>query len=461
MKTVSERIGEFAYNLKLENIPKEVVERAKEMLLDFFAVALAGLKARGSREIAELAGRLGSGSASIIGFGFKTSTPYAALANGTIAHAWDYDDTHSKAILHPTVVVAPAALAVAEDRNLSGRDFLEAFIAGVEVDCKLGLSAKIGPLAIGYIYTALIGTFAAATASAKLLDLDSNGIARAIGVAYSLTSGNAEQLIEGTLCKRLQAGIAAMNGVLASLVASSGFTSAREVFEGKFGFFNVYLRGEYDLKPVDELGVKYEIPYVSFKPYPCCRLTHTSIDATLKLREKYNIDVSNIEKVIVGVNKQAYNANAEPIEVKRRPRNIVDAQFSLPYVVSCALLYGRVGLSDFTPEAIKRSDVLKIAELVEPVIDEEIESRYGRVISPARVTIILKDGSKYTEEVIYPLGEPENPMSRERLINKFIDAAEFSTILSRDEAEDMAREILSIEKVTNIGELMNSLIKKS
>jgi len=339
-------------------------------------------------------------------------------------------------------------------KALSGKEFLEAFIAGVEVDCKLGLCAKIGPLQLGYIYTALIGTFGAAAASAKLMGLDGEGIAMFLGVAYSLTSGNAQQLVEGTLSKRLQAGRAAMNGVLSTLIASKEFTGAKEVFEGKFGFFNVYLRGKYDPKPIDELRVSYEIPYVSFKPYSCCRLTHTAIDATLKLKEKYNLKPDDIKKVLVGVNRQAYNANAQPIEIKRKPRNIVDAQFSIPYVVACALIYGRGSLSDFTDEAIRREDVLKVAKLVEPYVDEEVESKYGRVITPAKVKVILKDGTSYTEEVIHPLGEPENPMSREILVDKFVDAAEYSGLLSKDKAKEIPEIILSVEELRDIRELI-------
>ena len=457
MSSLSEKVASFVYGLTLDRVPKDVVEKAKEMLLDYFATTLAGVKAKGSPEIAELSRSFGKGDVTILGFGYKTSTPYAALANGTIGHALDYDDTHSKAIFHPTVVVAPAALAIAEEKGLSGKEFLEAFIAGVEVDCKLGLCARIGPLQLGYIYTALIGTFGAAAASAKLMGLDEKGIAMSLGVAYSLTSGNAQQLVEGTLSKRLQAGIAAMNGVLSALIASKGFTGAKEVFEGKFGFFNVYLRGEYDSKPIDELGVSYEIPYVSFKPYSCCRLTHTAIDATLKLKEKYNLKPDDIKKVLVGVNRQAYNANAQPIEIKRKPRNIVDAQFSIPYVVACALVYGKVSLSDFTDEAICREDVLRIAELVEPYVDEEIESKYGRVITPARVKVVLKDGSSYAEEVIHPLGEPENPMSREMLINKFVDAAEYSGLISKDKAKEISEIILSVEDLKDVRELTKLL----
>ena len=222
----------------------------------------------GVNEITMFSSRFGSGKCSIIGHSQKTSPVFAALANGVMAHALDYDDTHSKSVLHPNVTVAPVVITLGEDREISGKTLLASFIIGVEASCKLGLSCTIGPFQSGFIYTSLIGIYGASVASAKILELDFDGIVNSLGISYSLTSGNAEQLVEGTLSKILQAGIASMNSVTSALLASTGFTGAREAFEEKYGFFNVYLRGNYNLKPINELGKEYEIPFVSFKPYP-------------------------------------------------------------------------------------------------------------------------------------------------------------------------------------------------
>ena len=460
-RTISEKIADFAYKASLNDIPNDVVKKAKLMLLDFLASAIGGYNAAGSKEIVDLATKLAPGKCSIIGYKTKVSPPFAALANGTIGHALDYDDTHSKSVLHPSVVIAPAVFSLGEDREVSGERLMISFIVGVETVCKLGLACKIGPLQIGYIYTSLLGTFGASIASAKLLNLTRDEMINSLGIAYSFTSGNAEQLIEGTLSKRLQAGIASMNGLIASLLSSTGFTGAKEAFEGKYGFFNVYIRGNYDTTPIDELGCKYEIPYVSFKPYPCCRLTHTSIDAVLILKKKYNLKANLIEEIIVGVNKQAYNANVEPIDIKKHPRNVVDAQFSIPYTVAVALLYGKVSIEDFTENSIKRKEVLKVAEKVTPVIDDEIEKRYGREISPATVTIKLTNGKVLNEKVIYPLGEPQNPMDEKMLVNKFLDASRYSNVLPLKEAEDIAKMILSIEKINNVRDIMDRLVRKT
>lgn len=459
-KTLSEKIALFSTRTTLKDIPKEVIKKAKLMILDFFAASLAGYKSPGCEEVSRLSREQGQGRCTIIGYNYKTSPTFAALANGIIGHALDYDDTHSKSILHPTVAIAPAVLSLGEDRGVSGETLLLSFIIGVETMCKLGLACKKGPLETGYIYTSLIGTFGAAAASAKILDLSYEKTLNAIGISYSFTSGNSQQLVEGTLSKRLQPGIAAMNGVLSALLADRGITGAKKVFEGKFGFYHTYLRGEYDPKPIEDLGVTYEIPQVSFKPYPCCRLTHSSIDATLKLRERYRINLVDIDEIIVRVNQQAYNANAEPLEIKRRPRNIVDAQFSIPYTVACALIYGKVGLNDFTEEAIKREEVLRVAERVTPIVDEDIEKKYGRRISPAILEVKISDGRILREEVLYPLGEPENPMSKERLLEKFLDAVKYSRIITIDDAHAIADMIFSLEKINDIREVMELLRKK-
>lgn len=425
------------------DIPAEAVEATKKDILDTLGAAVAGSAAPGSREIVELMKELGGKEEStVLAYGGKVTAVSAAMANGAMAHALDYDDTHDRAILHAGVTAVPAAFAVAERiGKINGKDFITAVALGVDVTCRMGLANKEGPA--GWILTPIYGFFGAAVASAKLLRLNEAQMVSAMGIAYSQASGNNQCVDDGALTKRMQAGFAARGGVMAALMAQKGITGATNSLEGGRGIYKVYHGGDYDPAPLtDQLGKRFEVADLSFKPYPCCRTLHPYIDAALALAKEHNIRPEDVLEITIGVNKDPH-PRAYPLEVKCNPRTIVDAQFSIPYAVACALAKGKVGISDFTEAAIGDKTVLALANKITPRFEPKM---VRRELTPGLVEVKTRNGS-YSKYVDVAYGHPKNPMSMEALAAKFTDcAANAAKPLPR---EDVSR---AIEMVTKLEE---------
>ncbi len=300
----------------------EVVAATKRDVFDTIGVGLAGSTAPGIGQVVDYVREMGGKeSSTVLAYGLRVPPAAAALANGAMCHARDFDDTHDRAAIHTGAVVVPAALAAAEYLGtVSGRELINAITLGIEIHSRLGLANK---RLIGWAYPATYGIFAAATVVAKLLGLDEDSLLNAWGIAYSQAAGNLEMVADGGLTKRLQLGFAASGGVLAGLLAQKGITGSKNSFEGKSGIFNLYQRGEYDPAVLTEaLGKEFKVTEFSYKPYPCCRCNHGSIDAALEIARKYDIRPEQITEVRVGVGSHDYEIVCEPIEVKRKPRNV-------------------------------------------------------------------------------------------------------------------------------------------
>lgn len=416
-------LAHFVNHIKYNDLPAEVVKATKRDIFDTIGVGLSGSQAPGISQMVDYAKEMGGKeSGTILVSGFKAPPVNVALVNGGMCHARDYDDTHDTARVHTGAAVIPAALAVAEHiGGVSGKELINAVTLGIEIHCRLGLTNKFH---IGWALPALYGYFGAATAAGKLLGLDVEGMLNAWGIAYSQAAGNLETLASGGLTKRLQLGFAASAGVLSGLLAQKGITGAKNSFEGKAGIFQLYQRGEYEAAPLTEaLGKGFEVTNLSFKPYPCDRGSQSGIDAALEIARKYNISPEQIAEVRVRLGSHTYEVCGEPIEVKRKPRNVVDAQFSTPYTVACALVRKKVDLSDFTDESIKDRAVLKVASQVYPIFDPEIDRELGKAIPPTQVEVQTKSGEVYSAKVIFAKGHPKNPMTDEEFEAKFRSCA--------------------------------------
>lgn len=407
-------LARFACGLDARALPAPVVAAARANVFDTLACAAAGSSAPGVGPARELALEwAGAPQATILAFGERVPAHHAAWVNGTMAHARDYDDTHDAAVLHAGVSVVPAALAAAELRGgVRGGDFVAGVAAGLETICRLGVATSIGIVESGYIYTALFGHFGATVAAGRVLGLDVRQMVDALGIVYSQVAGNHQVTRDGALTKRMQPGFAAQAALLSVQLARRGVRGAQATFEGADGFLRVYLRDRCDRAALRAgLGERWEFVQLSYKPYPCCRFDHTSIDAALRVRALPGFRAERVRRVRVGTTFQCHEAVCTPIDVRRAPRNVVQAQFSIPYTVAAALVDGAVGLGHFNEQAIRRDDLLALAARVEPVVDDAIEREWSRAISPAALEVEMDDGTVHAARVDLPLGHPSRPMS--------------------------------------------------
>lgn len=401
----------------------DVTEATLLDLIDTLACGAAGADAEGVRELRAVTTDWGGKAEAALWFSdARVPGPAAALFNGTLSHAVEYDDTHDLGVLHAGVTVIPAVIAAAERRgHLSGPELLSAIATGVEVACRLALATKIGPGVSGWLLTPLCGTFGAAAGAARALGLNTEQTVHALGLAYAQVAGNGQPTIDGGLSKRMQAGFAARSGLLGAVLASAGLTGARNVFEGTRGYYKVYHRGEYDRSAlVDGLGEKLAVADLSYKPYPCCRWTHAALEAAMDLRKR-GVTPEKVARVDVAVNHQAYMSTGQPLADKQHPANVVTSQFSIPYAVALAFHQGRVGLDDFKPSTITRPHIISLAERVSVAAVDNWSASGSRGISPARVSVSLHDGTQMESEVLVPTGTGRDAGTSSLIRRKLID----------------------------------------
>ncbi|MBI4334527.1 MAG: MmgE/PrpD family protein [Chloroflexi bacterium] len=443
-------------NIRFEDIPAEAIKVAKMSVLDNLGTTLAATTlAPACHKVVDLVKEAGGKAEStIIGFGGRSPSWMAALVNSTMAHSQDYDDIHEKAKVHGGSAIVPAGFAVAERvGKVDGKTFLTALILGMDVAFRMSLAV---PLRVrGFHRAAVYGIFGAAAAAARILGLKEDRVQHTLGIAYSQAAGNSQAAVDASLTERLQVGFAAHAGVLSALLAEKGITGAINSLEGEFGFYKVYCGGDYDPSALtSELGKRFEASNIGFKPYPCGRGTHSSIDATLEIVREHDLRPQDVESIRVLKIPAAAKVEGTPIERKRRPDNVVDAQTSIPYTVAVAVVKRAVGLRDFTPGAMKDAAVLQVAERV----SVEAYPELGDSFHPGITEIKTKDGKVYSRRIDKPSGNPENPIPREVLIQKFMDCASYSAKpLTKNSLENVIEMVMKLEKVDDVGSVVRLL----
>jgi 2-methylcitrate dehydratase PrpD len=409
---------------KYENIPVAAVEAVKKEIIDSLATALGGSTKAGVGALVDIIKEWGgSKQSTIIAYGIKCPAPNAAQVNGTMIHALDYDDGHPVALVHIGCVAVSTCFAVAERMGgVNGKEFITAMALGADFLARLALASRPGSSLItsGWHPTTLYGYLGAAAMAGKLMGLDEDKMVNAIGIAYHQCAGNTQCGMDGALTKRMGPGLAAKGGITSALMAERGITGVKNSLEGKAGMFNLYHGGDYDPKILTaDLGKRFEGMNIGDKAYPCCGFTHPFIDAILSLKARHTIKNEQIKEVIAYGGHSAYGL-CEPLEVKRAPKTIVDAQFSVPWTIATALVKGKVTPDDFTEEAIRKEEILQISKRVTGKFVPEM-SRHG--VGPGKVTIVTSDGIEYSEEVEYFLGSIEKPMTFDDCATKFKECA--------------------------------------
>jgi 2-methylcitrate dehydratase PrpD len=449
----TQRVTDYIVTSRFEDIPTKALVVAKGAVLDCVGVALAGARHAAGGIPAEWArNAAGAGRATVWGQDFKTSAHDAALVNGTAAHALDYDDVTWGLIGHPSVSLVPSVFAIGELIGASGRDVLHAYVVGFEVMAKLGRTTQPRhSLDGGWHATGTIGAFGATAACCKLLGLNREQTALALGIVYSMTSGNVSNF--GTMCKPLHAGLAARNAVEAALWAQSGFTSLPHPFDGPRSFHEVYSRGlPADMAPLGELGREFELVVrgVVIKPYPCGVALHPAIDAVHALKNEQKINADDVESIDVGVTKYTFDKLCY-----LAPHTGLEAKFSMPYTIARSILDPTIGFDTFTDKLVQDQRAQDLTRRVKMYVHAGIEKSWKMGSRPVHVRIKFRDGRVLERQVDISKGNPEVAMTPDELSIKFEDCARLS--LDPPAMKAAARALQNIEALTAISELTAQL----
>jgi len=453
MSTYSEEISSFVSQLKYKDIPKEVVYKTKLHLLDTLGVAISFSQNTIIKDtIVKTVKELNTNNEStIINSELLSSSDYAALANASMIHGQDYDDTHRPGVVHSSSIVVPAALACGEVRKISGKSLIETMVSGYEILARIGMAANEGFHKKGMHATPMCGTFVASLIAGKVNGLSNKELVNALGICGSQAAGLQQFLIDGSWAKIIHPGWAVHSGIIASKLASNGFTGPLAIFEGELGFFASHLglenvRLEYLTK---DLGKVWETLNISMKYYPCCHAIHTFIDGVFYLQKNHNIQWQKIRKIICVINPLGAKLVCEPIELKRTPKTTYGARFSLPYTIAMSLLDGELGLKQFSEQKISDKQVFEITKKVD-CINEDSFPRTG-----GNISIEMEDGNKYHYLKEHPIGSPLYPLGEHQVLDKF--KRNVLDIIPKDRAEQIIKSVLNIESVDNIKTLMSLL----
>ncbi len=436
----AERLAAWSAGLRFEEIPPEVVAAAKLHLLDAVGTGLAALaldEMPAARAVALELG--GPEQASALGLPRRVGAGAAALANGSLMHALDFDDTHEAAIVHSSVVVAATVLAAGEASGAGGEELIAAAVGGYEISARIGLAAP-GQLHVrGFHPTSVCGVFAAAAAASRLRGLSAEQTANALGIAGSQASGLMEYLADGSQTKPLHAGWAAHAGIVAAALAAHGASGPGSVLEGRFGLLASHV-GEFDAAALTAgLGERWETPAIAFKLYPTCHAGHAVLNA-VEASGLGEVEPEEVEEVVALVaGEVAIGLVLEPYERKLAPATPYEAKFSLPYCVGALLARGSLGVDAFTPEAIADPRALALAARVSyEVAGFEGGNEFSGGIR-ARA-----GGRAYEATVPRPRGGPANPVAAEQVHAKFLSNAELA--LPAAEAERLLETLDGLER---------------
>jgi 2-methylcitrate dehydratase PrpD len=426
---LTDYVSKFIATTAYSDIPDEVIELGKKSILDGLGLALAGSKAQTgsiSRHYVESLG-ICNGKATLIGSAETSSPRFAAFVNGVSIHADDFDDTQLSAakdrvyglLVHPTVSVLPAALALAERGGVSGKDLMLAYHVGVEVECKIAEAISPRHYQDGFHSTGTCGPFGGAAASARLLGFEPPKIRSAFGLVASQSGGLRENF--GTMTKPFQAGHAAESGLASAELVALGWTAAEQILEADRGFFHAF-GGTYDPEAImNRLGKPWTFasPGISLKPYPSGSLAHPAMTEMMRLIEINNILPDQVVKVDIGANH-----NMTTTLLHHNPKTGLEAKFSMEFCLAILLLERKAGLGQFSDEVVKRADVQGMIRRMNFYVDPEAESAgFEKMTSILRVK--LNDGRVIQGRADFAKGSPANPMSFEETATKFRGCAEY------------------------------------
>jgi 2-methylcitrate dehydratase PrpD len=455
-ESISQILSEYYLAYDNSQIPEKVIKAAKIAVADYIGCAIGGSRLESTEAIKSVMMRYDVPDGTRVITGGKAPAENAAFINGASGHSLEMDDAHYRAGGHAAVVIIPAAMAVAEEQGRTGRDFLHAVIWGYDMMTRVGQAGiPDNCFERGWHPTAVFGIFGATVAASFLYGLSAEEMKNAIGIAGGFASGNLECYADGTLTKRLNPGNAAWGGVIAAKLAQKGYSGPKWIFEGGCGFLKSYTDNavpENMLKDLDYSDFPIEV--TSYKPYACCRYNHAPIDSVLAIMGENSLSPDDIEEISVDVVRMALRAVVEPQEMKYNPPSVVGAQFSLPYSVAVAALFGSASVREYREELLSDAVVKEMMGRVKMTHTGKLDKYIEDNIYAANVTIKTKKEDIYTKLTTFSKGDPDNPMSEIEMKVKFQSLAALN-ISDAKRIDRIWRSILSLDGRESFLELLS------
>ena len=459
-------LARFAAELRYDDLSDELITKAIYSIQDCLGLDLyVGTQTDCGRNIAQHALRESGAdhTATVIGYGRRATPELAALANGTMGLGFEFEDVHMGAKTHPYATIVPAALGIAERVGSNGHEFIAAVVAGHEIACRIGVASRCrdsdGEHMVwrrGVYTQQVFSVFGAAVAAGKLLGLDPEGIANAMGIAGEQAAGSQQSHDEGTWSRRLHGGLAAANGVRAALLANGGFTGPTHVLEGRYGLYTMFALEFHPDLLMRNLGEEWEFLDVWYKAYPSYTISHAMIESVLKLRKEHNIEPEQVDRVI------GFQPRWTQSHLRTDFPTLVSVQYGPRFLLATALLRGKFGLEEVQEETLNDERIHRFArDNVDIVLDEPYTTIRDTTppprTCPGGAEIVMKDGRKLKAESLYPLGSPNNPQSRDQMKAKFETLIGASKVLKESETRELYGRIQRLEQdipVTEVTELL-------
>jgi len=452
---ITTKISEFVKNLSFANIEKKTIGIVKKVIIDLLGVTIAGSNTNTSTIMANFVHDFdGKEESSILGkHSFKTSCLNAALVNGVSAHALDYDDIYPEMSGHPSAPLISAIISLGEREKISGRKFLEAYIAGFEIESKLAATIFPEQDKKGWHSTSTTGVMGAAVASAKILNLDVKDINTTLGIAASLAGGLRQNF--GTMTKPLHVGNAARNGIFAALLAREGFSSYNNIIDATYGFCKIFSGNENFnfIELANSLGnpLELSLPGVGIKKYPSCYATHQAIDAVLYLINNNEFTLNDIEEIECKTAPRFHR-----VLNYHSPKTENEAKFSMEYCTARVVIDKRLGLEQFTLEKVNDVQVKNFEKRIKFTVHPQLLEEEG--FGFTTVVVLLKNGNKLSKSITRPKGTPVTTLSEEELVEKYIECTK--TVLSEQHIKKSLDILKNLEKIENIEELILPMCNK-
>ena len=439
---VTEKLAVHITNTSYEHFSKNAVREAKRSLLNWLGVAIGAANHESMDMVLNVAKLTASQpQASVLGRNEKVDMLFASLLNGMSSHIFDYDDTLLETVLHPSAPVFPAILAYAEHQKKTGKDVLEAFIIGCEVEARLALSVYPSHYWRGWHITGSVGGIGAAAAISKLMDLNVENTIYALGIAATDPTGLREMF--GTMTKPYHPGKAAMNGLLAALVGGQGFTASKQPLEAERGFLNVLSEENKAELITEQWGKKWEIEKNSYKPFASGIVTHPAIDAIIAIQKEHKLQAEEVEAIEI---------TAHPLVKELTGKTVIttglEGKFSVYHCVAAGFYKLKAGVFEFTDEYVNDPSVKKLRDKVSLVTDENIKE------DQVHMKVKLTNGSEITHFVEHAIGSADTPMTDEQIKEKFIDVTgEIISSAAKNKLIDLVNRFEEVEDLTSFFQL--------